>query len=168
MNCVKTQSGHLIEPHIIEPNFFLQRKLGGPAGRMINPLSISRAEAALKLAMPPVEEEVRRLLGELQHCIVAKSHHARATIWNHAHEIRGLAGTASKVCLGEAADIMCRYLNGTGSAFMPDEAVLSTIATVALLAVRDGADEDPMVKKLLADSVLAVDAQRQREGRGSA
>jgi hypothetical protein len=44
---------------------------------------------------------------------------------------------------------------------------LTTIATVALLAVRDGADGDPMVKKLLADSVLAVDAQRQREGRGS-
>jgi hypothetical protein len=125
MNFVKTHSGHSIEPHIMEPNFFLQRKLGGPAGRMINPLSVGRAEAALQLALPPVEEEVRRLLGELRLCVETKSHDARGTIWNHAHEIRGLAGTASKVCLGEAADIMCRYLNGTGSSFMPDKAVLT-------------------------------------------
>jgi hypothetical protein len=154
------------DPYLIDPNFFLQRKLGGPASRMINPLSIKRAEDALQKTMPPVEDEVRRLLGELQHCEANKAPNARTLIWDHAHEIRGLAGTASKARLGEAADILCRYLHGSPPSFEPDTVVLSTIATVALLAVREGADGDPMVQKLLADSVRAVDAQRMREGRG--
>lgn len=151
---------------IIDPNFFLQRKLGGPAGRMINPTSIKRAEAALQNALPDVDFEVRRLLSELQRCVAAKDPAARMLIWNNAHEIRGIAGTASKTCLGEAADILCRYLHGSDDNFTPDPIVLSTIATVALLAVRDGADGDVMVRQLLADSVRAVDAQRLREGRG--
>lgn len=162
----KHQKFTLLEAQIIQPNYFLQRKLGGPAGRVINPFSIKRAEAALAIAVPPIDEEVRRLLSELQVAVNSKASNARTLIWDHAHEIRGLAGTASKACLGEAADIMCRYLNGTPPRFAPDETVLSTIAIVALLAVKEGADNDPMVRKLLADSILAVDAQRHREGRG--
>jgi hypothetical protein len=154
------------DPYLTGPNFFLQRKLGGPASRMINPISIKRAEDALQKAVPCVETEVRRLLSELQRCVADKAPNARTLIWDHAHEIRGLAGTASKACLGEAADILCRYLHGSPPSFAPDGVVLSTIATVALLAVRDGADDDVMVQKLLADSVRAVDAQRLREGRG--
>jgi hypothetical protein len=154
------------DSYLIDPNFFLQRKLGGPASRMINPLSIKRAEDALQKVVAPIEDEVRRLLQELQVCVSNKAPHARTLIWSHAHEIRGLAGTASKACLGEAADILCRYLHGSPPSFAPDSIVLSTIATVALLSVRDGADGDSMVRMLLADSVRAVDAQRLREGRG--
>jgi hypothetical protein len=162
----KNHSG--IAPEITPPNYFLQRKLGGPAGRMINPISIKRAEIALEAAMPLVDTEIARLLEALQASIKNKDPQARAHIWRHAHEIRGLAGTVSKNSLGEAADLICRYLHGSPSGFQPDCAVLSTIATVAHLAIKDGADTDAMVEKLLADSARAVDAQRQREGRGLA
>lgn len=155
-----------MKAQIVEPNYFLQRKLGGPAGRMINPLSIKRAEVALLLAVPPIDEEVRRLLQELTLAITTGEGISRTLIWGYAHEIRGIADTADRVRLGEAADIMCRYLHGTDPTFSPDPAVLSTIATVATLALRDGADSDPMVAQLLADSTRAVDSQRHREGRG--
>jgi hypothetical protein len=155
-------------PEIIPPNYFLQRKLGGPAGRVINPLSIKRAEAALADAIPPIDVEIDRLLATLRMAINAKGGCVRADIWQSAYELHGIAGTAAKRCLGEAADIVCRYLHGTAEDFRPDRSVLSTIATVALLAMRDGADDDPMVHKLLADGMRAVDVQRRREGRGVA
>jgi hypothetical protein len=153
---------------VTAPNFFLQRKLGGPAGRMINPISIQRAQSALAGTIMSLEVEIDRLLRELHLAIETKSNTARGEIWQNAHDIRGIAGTASKRCLGEAADIVCRYLHGTEPNFRPDKAVLSTISTVAMLAMREGADDDPMVEKLLADGVRAVDAQRRREGRGPA
>jgi hypothetical protein len=153
------------DTQIFQPTYFLQRKLGGPASQMLNPLSVKRAEVALIKVMPPVDHEVKRLLGELQIAVSSGNPHVRDLIWSHAHDIRGLAGSATKVRLGQAADIMCRYLQGTDPDFLPDRKVLSTIAVVALLAVKEGADDDPMVSKLLGDSVLAVDAQRHREGR---
>jgi hypothetical protein len=150
---------------IIQPNFGLQRKLGGAAGRVLSPLALKRAETALAEAIPPVEEEVMRLLRELEEAVRSKAAGSRDLIWLNAHEIRGLAGTAGKRSLGLAADIMCRYLNGTDSSFQADRAVLATIATVAQQALKLGADEDEMVKMLLTDSARAVIVQRKREGR---
>jgi hypothetical protein len=150
---------------IQDPNFFLQRKVGGPASRALNPLNIARAEAALLKMMPTLDQEVARLVKELQRVLKMSSIDARNIIWAHAHELRGLAGTAAKMRLGEAANIICLYLNGTDPEFRPDAKLLSTIAVVVLLAVKEDADLDPMVEMLIADSLKAVDVQRQREGR---
>jgi hypothetical protein len=150
---------------IIQPNFALQRKLGGPAGRVISSLAIKRSEAALEAAIPPIGEEVTRLLSELETAVRERPSGSRDLIWANAHEIRGLAGTAGKRSLGLAADVMCRYLNGSDAGFKADPTVLTTISTVAMQALKDGADDDPMVKMLLTDSARAVVVQRKREGR---
>ena len=163
-----TQSNELAsqaDAIIIQPNFALQRKLGSPAGRVLNPVAIKRAETALQAIIPPVGEEVTRLLHDLGEAVRVRAPSYRDIIWNNAHEIRGLAGTAGKRSLGLAADVMCRYLNGSDSDFQADPTVLATIATVAMQALKDGADEDPMVKMLLTDSARAVLVQRKREGR---
>jgi hypothetical protein len=153
---------------VTAPNFFLQRKLGGPAGRVLNPINVKRAQTAMEGAMPAIEAEIDRLLRELHLAVEAGAIGGKVQISQIAHQIAGLATTASKRFLAQAADIICRYLDGTQTAFQPDKAVLSTIATVAMLAMRTGADADPMVEKLIGDGVRAVDAQRRREGRGPA
>lgn len=150
---------------IIQPNFGLQRKLGGSASRVLSPLAFKRAQIALEVVIPPIEVEVTRLLRELEDVVRDKTAGGRDLIWNNAHEIRGLAGTAGKRSLGLAADVMCRYLNGSDSHFQADRSVLATIATVAFQALKEGADDDPMVKMLLTDSARAVVVQRKREGR---
>jgi hypothetical protein len=150
---------------IIQPSFALQRKLGGAAGRVLSPLAVKRAETALEMVIPPVSDEVMRLLSELEDAVGQNQAGSRDVIWKNAHEMRGLAGTAGKRSLGLAADAMCRYLNGSDANFKADRNVLATIATVAKQALKDGADEDPMVKMLLIDCSRAVTVQRKREGR---
>jgi hypothetical protein len=150
---------------IVPPNFGLQRKLGGPASRALSPLAIERSQKALNEVKPPLNVEVARLMAELEHAVQNATPDARDIIWSNAHEIRGLAGTAGKKSLGEAADLMCRYLNGTEASFKTDRAVLSTIAIVAVQAMKDGADEDPMIRVLLIDGAQAIAVQRAREGR---
>jgi chemotaxis protein histidine kinase CheA len=154
------------EVEIMPANFRLQKKLGGAAGRILTPLAYEKARTALNDFMPPLTDEVGRLMKELELAVRRRDSNARDVIWNNAHEIRGLAGTAGKKSLGQAADLMCRYLNGSERGFQADPTVLSTIAIVAMQAVKEGADEDPMVEMLLTDSARAVAVQRTREGRG--
>jgi hypothetical protein len=154
------------EVEITPPSFRLQKKLGGAAGRILTPLAYQKAQKALNEVMPPLTDEVGRLMKELELAVRRRDCNARDVIWNNAHEIRGLAGTAGKRSLGQAADLMCRYLNGSESNFQADPTVLSTIAIVAMQAVKEGADEDPMIQMLLTDSARAVAVQRTREGRG--
>jgi Hpt domain len=153
--------------HITPPSFLLQRKAGGPASRMLSAAAIVRAQKSLDEVMPPLSDEVRRLLDELEQAVRGRDARARDVIWNNAHEIRGLAGTAGKISLGTAADLMCRYLNGSDASFQADATILTTIVVVAMQAAKEGADDDPMIKMLLSDSDKAVQVQRTREGRGS-
>jgi hypothetical protein len=150
---------------MIAPNFGLQAKIGGPAAKILTPAVYQRAQKSLDAALPRLNEEVDRLLTDLEHVIRQREDNARDVTWGIAHELRGIAGTAGKMSLGVAADHICRYLNGTNTAFKPDASVLTTIATVAMYAVKDGADTDPMIKMLLTDCAQAVDIQRRREGR---
>lgn len=150
---------------IIAPSFRLQRKMGGPASRMLTPEAYRKANAALEEVIPPVDVEVKRLLDELQAALVARAPGGRDIMWNNAHEIRGLAGTVRKVCLGQAANLICHYLNDTESNFQPDPSVMQTIVVVAMQALRDDADTDPMIQVLVQDGARAVIAQRHREGR---
>ena len=150
---------------IIAPSFRLQRKMGGPASRMLTPEAYRKANAALEAVIPPVDVEVKRLLDELQQVLMARAPGGRDIMWNNAHEIRGLAGTVRKTCLGQAANLICHYLNDTGSDFQPDLGVMQTIVVVAFQALRDDADTDPMIQVLVQDGARAVIAQRHREGR---
>jgi hypothetical protein len=153
---------------IMEPNFDLQKRLGRSAGQIMSPSVFDNAQKALLAAIPPLDHEVERLLSELQQAVLRRDANARDVIWNNAHEIRGLAGTAGKISLGKAADLLCSYLNGSDKDFEADAEVLSTIAIVAVRAVKEGADEDSMIKVLLRDGERAVIVQRAREGRGPA
>jgi hypothetical protein len=150
---------------LIAPSFRLQRKMGGPASRMLTPEAYRKANAALEEVIPPIDDEVRRLLQELQDALQAKQAGGRDVMWNNAHEIRGLAGTVRKVTLGQAANLICHYLNDTGADFIPDQGVMQTIVVVAHQALREDADTDPMIKVLVQDGARAVLAQRHREGR---
>ena len=51
---------------LIAPSFRLQWKMGGPASRMLTPEAYRKANAALEEIIPPIDDEVRRLLQELQ------------------------------------------------------------------------------------------------------
>jgi len=150
---------------LIAPSFQLQRKMGGPVSRMLTPEAYRKANAALEEIIPPIDDEVRRLLHELQEALEARQSGGRDIMWNNAHEIRGLAGTVRKICLGQAANLICHYLNDTASDFLPDQGVMQTIVVVAHQALREEADTDPMIKVLVHDGARAVLAQRHREGR---
>ncbi|MFN5269288.1 MAG: hypothetical protein ACK5XZ_13575 [Hyphomonadaceae bacterium] len=150
---------------LIAPSFRLQRKMGGPASRMLTPEAYRKANAALEEIIPPIDDEARRLLQELQDALQAMLPGGRDIMWNNAHEIRGLAGTVRKDTLGQAANLICHYLNDTASDFIPDQGVMQTIVVVAHQALREDADTDPMIKVLVQDGARAVLAQRHREGR---
>jgi hypothetical protein len=153
------------DAEIIAPNYRLQKKVGGSATRLLTPELHKKAADALEKVIPPIAEEVERLLREIEVAARHRDPEARDLMWANAHEIRGMAGTAGKVALGQAGNLICHYLNGTDSHFKPDANVLTTIVVVALQAMKDGADTDPMVRTLLSDSARAVIAQRTREGR---
>jgi hypothetical protein len=162
-NIQQTSQNDSVE--VILPDFRLQNKLGGAADKLLNPAAVKRAAAALASVVPPLADEVTRLVHELNAAVLQPKQNARDLIWSNAHEIRGLAGTAGMKSLGITANLICRYLNGTGSDFKADPKVLSTIAVVALQALKKGADEDAMVRTLINDSAQAVTVQLKREGR---
>jgi hypothetical protein len=151
--------------HLIPPSFRLQRKVGGPAAHVLTPDVYRKAEMVVADLVPPLEVEVHRLLDELYEVLTTRQPRARDLIWSNAHEIRGLAGTVGKVCLGQAANLICQYLHDTKSSFEPDREVMQTIVVIAFQALRDDADEDPMIKVLVQDGARAILAQRHREGR---
>eukprot|EP01038_Epipyxis_sp_PR26KG_P008788 gene8788-11870_t len=95
--------------------------MGGPASRVLTPEAYRKANAALEEIIPPIDEEVRRLLQELQEALQGKVPGGRDIMWNNAHEIRGMAGTVGKITLGQAANLICHYLNDTASDFLPDQ-----------------------------------------------
>jgi hypothetical protein len=142
-----------------------QKRIGGKIGNLLTPANFKRAQAALDAQIPEIRAAVEALVRDLEDAVRQRQAGARDLIWDRAHDIRGLAGTAEKKSLGQAANLMCTYLHGTDSKFEPDPNLVSTIAVVALEASREGADEDQMVKMLLNETHEAVTVQRRREGR---
>ncbi|MEN9873489.1 MAG: hypothetical protein RL186_386 [Pseudomonadota bacterium] len=152
---------------IISPDYRLQRKLGGPAGDVLSPAAMQRAQAAIDNLLPQLNAEITRLFAALETAVTRHSANSRDTIWNAAHELRGLSGTAGKTGLGEAANIICMYLEGTGEASPLDKPLLAMLIEICKQANKDGADQDPMVQILLSDGTRAVTTQRKREGRAA-
>jgi hypothetical protein len=150
---------------ILAPVSNARKRVGGKIGHLLTPANVKKAQAALDAQRPEISAAVEALVRELEDAVRHRQVGARDIIWQKAHDIRGLAGNAGKKSLGEAANLMCTYLYGTDSSFEPDANLVSTIAVVALEASRDGADGDPMIHMLLAESVEAVTAQRRREDR---
>lgn len=150
---------------VVPPSFALQKKVGGPAARLLTPDRVRRAETAVARLVPPLREVVRRQLERLQDLSRGPMDGRRDPIFAEAHELRGLAGTAGWQRLGQMANLLCRYLEDTPATFRPDAALLGTITVVAGLAASDTADTDPVIGTLVADAARAVLVQRRREGR---
>lgn len=152
------------DAEIIAPSFHLQRKIGGPASRVIDTGKVKKAEAALEKVVPPIQGEVAAMLKLVETEVRARTPGYVGRVWKLTHEIRGLAGTVKRVQLGQAANLLARYLEGATEDFAASADLVASIASVALMAARaDG--EDAMVKMLLSDTARAVVTQRRREGR---
>ena len=165
MMCRSAIANTVIAAEVTEPSYFLQRKVGGPASRLINPVSVKRAEAAVEIVLTELFEEVPKLVALLQAQIGVKSNHMPPLMLQTARDLRKLAGAVNNLSLGQAANLMCLYLHGADAAFQPDRQLIATIATMIALAMKSGVDDDPLVEQLLGDSLLAISIQRQREGR---
>jgi HPt (histidine-containing phosphotransfer) domain-containing protein len=150
---------------VLPPSFMLQRKVGGPAGRLLTPSMIAKAEKSLEERLPEIRDDIRQRLRDLEDLARLRPPGAAKAIWVHAHELRGIAGTARLRAVGKTAHQLCRYLQGIADDFEPDPNLIATVTVTALHALRDNADADPMMETLVADCALAVDAQRRREGR---
>ena len=151
---------------VTAPSFALQRKMGGPAARLLTPDRVKKAENAVERLVPPLVDVVTALLKQMEANVRARPAGLRDLLFRDAHELRGLAGTAKRQRLGLAANLICRYLEDTDAGFQPDPALLSTITVVAMHACAESADSDPMIQTLLNDAARAVAVQRRREGRG--
>jgi hypothetical protein len=154
------------DAEILAPNFGLQRKVGGSAARLMTPERVTKSEAALEALVPPLQELVRELIERINAAVRGQGPGMRDAVWADAHELRGLAGTARRVRLGQSADFMCRYLNDTPPDFVPEPVLMGTFAVIAMQCCRDGADDDPVLETLLTNAAKAVAVQRRREGRG--
>jgi HPt (histidine-containing phosphotransfer) domain-containing protein len=154
------------DAEIIAPSFALQRKVGGPVARLLTPERVKKAEANVETLVPPLKDEVARILRKMEALVASRPAGLRDKVFACAHEIRGLAGTARRQKLGQAAHLLCRYLENTPASFVPDANLLSTITVVATYACVDTADADPMIAMLINDAARAVVVQRRREGRG--
>jgi HPt (histidine-containing phosphotransfer) domain-containing protein len=150
---------------ILPPNTSLQRKVGGSAAAILSPSKVKAADAAVVSLADAIRADVTGRLNEIDALARTRTEGSRDLIWAHAHEIRGMAGTARMKRLGEAADLLCRYLDDTPSAFTPDANLLTTIVVTALQTVKPGAEGDDLITLLLTDCAQAVKVQRQREGR---
>jgi hypothetical protein len=150
---------------LVPPNLSLQRKFGGSAARLLNPGAVKKAEAALETIIDKVRGDVMERLHIIKDQSRDRPVGCRDTIWTHAHEIRGLAGTARLTLLGQSANLICRYLDETGPDFAPDANLMTTIVVTALQTIKDGAETDAMLALLVRDCARAVVAQREREGR---
>lgn len=155
------------EAVITAPSFALQRKVGGPAARILTPERVKKAEGAVEKLVPPLVDVVTALLKQMEANVRSRPKGQREALFRDAHELRGLAGTAKRQRLGLAANLICRYLEDTDDDFQPDPALLSTITVVAMHACTETADSDPMIQTLLHDAAKAVVVQRRREGRGT-
>ncbi len=151
---------------IIPPSFMLQKKVGGSAARLITPEAVARAQDNVDLLRPPIQREVARLLEEIARAARVRDIGARDFIWSRAHEIRGLAGSAKRIRLGQISNILCHYLNDTQIGFKPDANLITKISVAALHTLHDNSDEDAAVAQLVDDCSTAASRQKIREGRG--
>ncbi len=151
---------------IFPPSFLLQRKIGGKAARLITPDAAAKSQANVDALRPPIQRAITLMLEEIAYASRVRGKGSRDLIWAKAHEIRGLAGSAKRVKLGQISDILCHYLNDAPSDFIPDPNMITTISVAALHTLRENADSDILVETLVNDCARAAAAQRKREGRG--
>jgi hypothetical protein len=153
------------EVQIIPPSLALQRKVGGSAARLITPMAIKKADMAIDFIKPEIRAEVERRVREIQEIARTRKAPWRDAIWNHAHEIRGLAGTCDAVNLGRSSNLLCLYLNGTDSDFVGDANLVTSITVLALQSLKFNDATHELMPVLLTDSLQAIQVQCRREGR---
>ncbi|MCU0882482.1 MAG: hypothetical protein MUF14_07430 [Hyphomonadaceae bacterium] len=150
---------------ILPPSLALQRKVGGSAARLITPMARQKAAASVELIKPEIRAEVERLIALIQVTARERKLPWRDTVWNAAHEIRGLAGTCDATNLGRAANLLCLYFNGTDSDFDGDPNLVTSITVLALQSIKLGDEGHELMPLLLTDSLKAIEVQCRREGR---
>lgn len=150
---------------ILPPSLALQRKVGGSAARLLTPMAREKAAASVELIKPEIRAEVERLIAVIQTATRERKLPWRDTVWNAAHEIRGLAGTCDATNLGRAANLLCLYLNGTDKDFYGDANLVTSITVLALQSMKFGDASHELMPLLLTDSLKAIEVQCKREGR---
>lgn len=150
---------------IIEPSFGIQTKMGGSAKMFATDKKIKQAEDNLAELVPPLQKVVSLMLKDISKLARFRGDNARNGIWDHAHEIRGLAANANLSLLGLVANQICIYLNDTPDDYHPDADLITTLTVAALHTLKPEADKDEIIETLVNDCSKAVQAQIKREGR---
>ena len=153
-------------PQIIPADFMLRDKIGGSFAKIVTADKIKIAEEALMMMQADILNAIKPMLNEIAGLARVRSRDSVAKIWKHAHEIRGLAGSAQRKSLGEICNIICHYLNDIETEdFRPDANLITVLSVSASHAAREDADIDPETEIMVEECRNAVMVQKQREGR---
>jgi hypothetical protein len=151
---------------VLPPNQEMQRKVGGPMGKLLTPAVAAAAEAALSQHSSEIRTEVHAAIARIQvQAMLRPPGTAAAAIAQDSHFIRSLAGSFGWGQLGQIADLLCRYVDDLPPE-VPIDANLVTLMAVALKHLsQEGGCDPELTADLLAECQEAVVVSLGREGR---
>ncbi len=141
----------------------LALKMGGGAGKLVTADLIASAEKRLQLLAVEARTDIARRLDAMLGLYAQWQDGLARSLFDHAHNIRGVAGTFGMAELGEVCDALCRYLDDLPPGRMPDRA-LTHLLLQGLRGVL-AAPHASVASTLARECQAAVRAVRQREGR---
>lgn len=152
---------------ISPPSFLLSKKLALIGAKIFTPEKVELAQKVIESFSGPMLNEATFRIKEISRLARDRIKGTRDEIWLHAHELRGISGTAGCKHLGLLSNLLCHYLDGTDNDFEPDPNLITTVTVAALFTLTPDCENDPMVEPMLLDCSRAVEAQRKREGRSA-
>ena len=153
------------EVEITPPDLTIQNKIGHSASTALGRNEVKRATQFLESMKSTLLASVNPYLNDIVTLTRARPQGFSKTIWQKAHEIRGIAGSAGRVSLGKFCNLICHYLEEDDETFVPNVGLISDLAVAAKFSMSDSADDDPSVMNLLNECETAIRVQMKREGR---
>lgn len=151
---------------VLPPDFFIQEKIGTSAQRLIGADQLKIAEKCMQALKPTIINALNVMLHDISTLARVRPRGVAPQIWRKAHEIRGMAGSANRKLLGRFGDLICNYLNDADENFRPNAALITDLSVAANIAMSETADNDTELATLFEECRVAVEVQKNREGRG--
>lgn len=151
--------------HISPPSRALQAKIGGSAASQVPAAMLNAAEKRVANLTPALLADISERLERINALARDRGDGVAMQILAEAHQVRSVAGTAGRPKLGNAASVLCAYLDGADNYFRPDANLITLIAVAAAQIQQAETKADALVDELVQDCAEAAAVTMAREGR---
>lgn len=150
---------------ISPPSRRLARKVGGAAQPLITEAVIEAAAQCVSARSEEARSDIEARLDQLRAAHAEGAPDSARRIHQHAHDIRGVAGTFGQDELGAIADSLCAYVDGLALSQAYDGALVESLIQALRGVSATGAS--PLSRTVAESAKIAVDKALRLEGRAN-